>query len=85
MMPYLVVGHLRMAHGLSDLIESTIGVKQGCPLLSNLFEIYIDELESFLHEHIQVGNGCLLHQILISLLFVDDLVVLASPEGLQID
>jgi hypothetical protein len=80
-----VLGRLRMAHGLSDFIQSTIGVKQGCPLSSTLFGIYIDELESFLHEHIQEGDGCLLHQVLISLLlFVDDLVLLAStPEGLQ--
>jgi hypothetical protein len=80
-----VSGRLRMAHGLSDFIQSTIGVKQGCPLSPTLFGIYIDELESFLHEHIQEGDGCLLHQVLISLLlFVDDLVLLAStPEGLQ--
>jgi hypothetical protein len=80
-----VSGHLRMAHGLFYFIQSTIGVKQGCSLSSTLFEIYIDELESFLHEHIQEGDGCLLHQVLISLLlFVDDLVLLAStPEGLQ--
>jgi hypothetical protein len=80
-----VLGHLRMAHDLSDFIQSTIGVKQGCPLSPTLFRIYIDELESFLHEHIQEGDGCLLHQVLISLLlFVDDLVLLAStPKGLQ--
>jgi hypothetical protein len=50
-----------------------------------LFGIYIDELEAFLHEHIQDSNGCLLDQVLISiLLFVDIMVLLASsPEGLQ--
>jgi hypothetical protein len=80
-----VLGRLRLAHGLSDFIQSTIGVKQGCPLSPTLFGIYIDELESFLHDHIQDGDGCLLHQVLISLLlFVDDLILLAStPEGLQ--
>lgn len=47
--------------------------------------IYIDELESFLHEHIHDDDGCLLHQVLISIfIFVDDVVLLAlSPEGLQ--
>ena len=62
----------------------TIGVKRGCSLSSTLFGIYIDELESFLHDHIKDGDGCLLHQELISLLlFVDDLILLAStPEGL---
>jgi hypothetical protein len=50
-----------------------------------LFGIYIDELEAFLHEHIQEGDRCLLHQVLISiLLFADDVVLLASSSaGLQ--
>jgi hypothetical protein len=73
-----------MAYGLSDFIQSTIRVKQGCPLSPTLFGIYIDEMKSYLHEHIQEGDGCLLHQVLISLLlFVDDLVLMEStPEGL---
>jgi hypothetical protein len=78
-----VLGRLRTTHGISDFIRSTIGVKQGCPLSPTLFGIYIDELESFLHEHIQDGDGCLLHQVLISiLLFADDVILLASsPKG----
>jgi hypothetical protein len=50
-----------------------------------LFGIYIDELEAFLHDHTQDTDGCLLHQVLISiLLFTDDVVLLSSsPEGLQ--
>jgi hypothetical protein len=47
-----ILGRLCTAHGLSDFIRSTIGVKQGCPLSPTLFGIYIDELEAFLHEHI---------------------------------
>ena len=78
-------GRLRTAQGLSEFIRSTIGVKQGCPLSPTSFGIYIDELETFLHEHTQEADGCLLHQVLISiLLFVDDIVLLSSsPEGLQ--
>jgi hypothetical protein len=69
-----------MAHILSNFILSTIGVKQVCPLLPTLFGIYIDELESFLHEHIQKGDGYLLHQVLISLLlFTKNFVLLTSP------
>ena len=73
-----VSGRLREVGGLSEFIWSTIGVKQGCPLSPALFGIYIDE-------HTQVMDGCLLHQVLISiLLFADDIVLLASsPEGLQ--
>ena len=50
-----------------------------------MFEIYIDELEAFLHEHTQEADGCLLHHVLISiLLFTDDIVLLSSSsEGLQ--
>ena len=46
---------------------------------------YMNELESFLHKNIQVGDSCILHQVFISLLlFVDDLILLAfTPEGLQ--
>lgn len=47
-----VLGRLRTAHGMSDFIQSTIGVKQGFPLSPTLFGIYIDEFEAFLHEHI---------------------------------
>jgi hypothetical protein len=80
----LVLGRLRIVQGMSYFIKSTIGLKQGCPLSPTLFGVYIDELEAFLHEHIQDSEGCLLHQVLISiLLFVDDVVLLAStPEGL---
>jgi hypothetical protein len=75
----LVSRHLRMAHGLFDFIQSTIEVKQGCPLSPALFRICVGDLESFLHEYIEEGDGCLLHQVLISLfLFTNDLVLLAS-------
>lgn len=66
-------------HGVLDFIRITIRVKQGCLLSPTLFRIYIGKLESFLHEHILVGDGCLLHQVLISiLLFLDDVIFLAS-------
>jgi hypothetical protein len=80
-----VLGRLCTTHGILDFIRSTLGVKQGCPLSPTLFGIYIDELELFLHEHIQDGDGCLFHKVLISImLFADDVILLASTsEGLQ--
>lgn len=73
-----ILGHLCTSHGLTNFIQSTIGVKQGCPLLSNLFKIYIDQLESFLNQHIQEVDRRQLYQVLISLLFIDDLILHAS-------
>ena len=80
-----MIGRLRTTEGFSNPIQSTIGVKQGCPLSPTLFGIYIDELEAFLSDFSLLGDGCHLHQVLISiLLFVDDVVLLASSlEGLQ--
>jgi hypothetical protein len=80
-----ILGRLRTAHGMSDFIQSTIGVKQDFPPSPTLFGIYIDELETFLREHIWDSGGCVLHQVLIYiLLFADDVVLLSSSlEGLQ--
>lgn len=60
-------------------------MKHGFPLLPTLFRIYIDELEVVLSDSLLLGDGCHLHQVLILiLLFVDDVVLLASShEGLQ--
>lgn len=55
-----VIGHLCIAHRVSNFIKSIVGVRQGCLLPPTLFGIYIDELESFLHEHFKDGDGCLL-------------------------
>ena len=81
----LVLGCLHIVHGMSDFIRSTVGFKQGCPLSPTLFGVYIYELESILHDHIQDDYGCHLHSVLISIiLFANDVVLLASSlEGLQ--
>jgi hypothetical protein len=52
-----VLDQLHITHGVSYFIKSTIGVKQGCPLFPKLFGIYMDELESFLHDLVMVVSS----------------------------
>ncbi|MCO5570021.1 hypothetical protein L7F22_023735 [Adiantum nelumboides] len=78
-----VTGRVRAPGGLSDAIESTIGVKQGCPLSPTLFGIYIDELSEYVDTYGDAGSS--LAGVMIPLLLYADHVVLISdsPEGLQ--
>ncbi|MCO5573659.1 hypothetical protein L7F22_027431 [Adiantum nelumboides] len=79
----LVTGRVRALGGLSDAIESTIGVKQGCPLSPTLFGIYIDELSEYVDIYGDAGSS--LAGVMIPLLmYADDVVLISdSPEGLQ--
>ena len=43
-----VLGRVRCHGGLSEVIASTIGVKQGCPLSPTLFGLYIDEITDYI-------------------------------------
>ncbi|MCO5567345.1 hypothetical protein L7F22_021035 [Adiantum nelumboides] len=68
-----VTGHVRTTEGISDLVHSTIGVKQGCPLSPTLFGMYVDEVSPTLF-------GIPL------LLYADDIVLIFdSQEGMQRD
>lgn len=51
-----VGGRVRAPGGSSDWVESTIGVKQGCPLSPTLFGLYIDEITSFIDNFGGVGS-----------------------------
>jgi hypothetical protein len=74
-------------HTDHHFIKSTVEVKQGCPLSPTLFGICTNELESFLHEHIQPSDGYLLYYVpnsRVHIPFANDVVLLASPpKGLQ--
>lgn len=76
-----------MRGNLSESFQSSIGVKQGCPLSPTLFGLCIDELEEIILEH--AANQGLLDpmigtQIILLLLYADDIVLLAkTQEGAQ--
>ncbi|MCO5606122.1 hypothetical protein L7F22_060309 [Adiantum nelumboides] len=78
-----VSARVRCPGGTSSSLASTIGVKQGCPLSSTLFGLYIDELS----EHIlRDGRGGvdLAGTPVHIMLYADDIVLVSeSQEGLQ--
>ncbi|MCO5559545.1 hypothetical protein L7F22_013146 [Adiantum nelumboides] len=78
-----VSAKVRCPGGTSLSFASTIGVKQGCPLSSTLFGLYIDELsEHILHTG---GDGVDLAGTPVHImLYADDIILVSkSQEGLQ--
>ena len=74
---------MRSAKGLSKAVDSTIGVKQGCPLSPTLFGLYIDEVSHYIERFGGLGS-CLMGIAVQILLYADDIVLISdSPEGLQ--
>lgn len=69
--------------GTSAAFDSTMGVKQGCPMSPVLFGLYIDQLEHHLMSCAQDAPE-LLNQKVPILLYADDIVLLSkSAAGLQ--
>ena len=77
-----VVGQVRTPERVSELIYSTIGVKQGCPLSPTLFGMYVDEVSNYIER--RGDRGAQLAGTWISLLlYADDIVLISdSPEGM---
>ncbi len=73
------MGRFRTLEGFLAPTQSIIRVKEGFPLSHTLFDIYINELETFLRESLLPSDGCYLNQVMISILpCVDDVVLLVS-------
>ncbi|OXA43010.1 RNA-directed DNA polymerase from mobile element jockey [Folsomia candida] len=75
---------IRMTEGLSDAIDITEGLGQGCVLSPLLFSLYTADIEQTLKdlqaEGIQITAQLALH----ILLYADDMIVMSpSPQGLQ--
>ena len=76
-------GHIRTPEGVSDIVHSTIGVKQGCPLSPTLFGMYVYEVSDYVDK--EGDRGAWLAGTWIPLLlYADDIVLISkSPEGMQ--
>lgn len=71
-----VIGRVRTTQGMSDdMVHSTIGVKQGCPLSPTLFGMYVDEFSDYVQRE---GDRCaqLARTWIPLLLYVDDIVLI---------
>ena len=68
--------------GYLDAIESTIGLKQGCPLSPILFNLYIDDIKDTFDDRcdpVSIDSSPLNH-----ILYADDLVLIShTKKGLQ--
>lgn len=74
---------IKLNGGPLDPIESNLGLKQGCPLSPLLFNIYINDIGSYLKDS-GPGNISVQGTPINHFLYADDLVLLAeTKEGLQ--
>ena len=79
-----VTGQVRTPEGISDIVHSTIGVKQGCPLSPTLFGMYIDEVSDYIDREGDRGAQLAGTWIPLLLYAANDIVLISeSPEGMQ--
>lgn len=75
-----VLGRVRCPGGLSYIIASTVGVKQGCPLSPTLFGLYIDEVAHYIAQ--SEGDGMDLAGTPIHImLYADDIILISESQA----
>ena len=75
-----VTGQVRTPEGISDIVHSTIGVKQGCPLSPTLFGMYVDEVSDYIDR--EGDRGAQLAGTWIPLLlYANDIVLISVTRG----
>ena len=75
---------VRSSQGISAIFRCLMGVKQGCPLSSTLFNLYVDGLEKHLLETADINAPTLMGVMVPLLLYADDVILMSqSASGLQ--
>jgi hypothetical protein len=75
---------VRTQEGLTPLFQSSIGVKQGCPLSPTLFGLFLDDLEQWVMSADGVELPALRGHRVPPLLYADDLLLVSvTAAGLQ--
>ena len=71
---------IKFNNKLSKPVEINEGVRQGCPLSSKLFNVYLNEIITKWQKQDLTGIKLSKNQQLSTLLFADDQVILADTE-----
>ena len=76
---------VKQNNAITDFFDYTKGVRQGCPLSPNLFNIYVNDIFNIMNENNKSDIFLDKNNKINALMYADDLILLSeSKEGLQI-